>query len=257
MEIFAGVLALLAGLLGTGGFLVDRIARDAIADELDDFEVLEVRVQSSPNLKLVGGRIDRLLLAGRGLVLEPFPRLELLELETDPVRLDLGGDIELRSPLRAAMRVAIAEEDINGALQSPAVLERFQDIEADLPFSDNGPEVFDLESPAVDFLGNNRVQLQVRLVPEANPAEVLAIVFTTEIALEEGQRLRLDDPEVILNDVPFPEEIVDAFTDGINRALDVSELEARGVFLRLLQLDIAADRLEVVGFLQIDSLDDI
>ncbi|MEL7474973.1 MAG: DUF2993 domain-containing protein, partial [Cyanobacteria bacterium J06555_12] len=217
MEILAGLLALLAGLTGGAGFAVDRVARNELLAQLDDADVLEVRVQSAPNLKLVAGRVDRVLLAGRGLEIEPYPRIELLELETDPVNVGFDdGALVLESPLRAALRFSITEDDLNASLQSPGVLEQFQDIEANLPVlgDRDGPEVFDLENPVVELLGGDRLRLQARLVLQdesENPEEeqALDIDLVTSIVLEDGQRLLLVAPEMSLNDQPLPPEIAD------------------------------------------------
>ncbi|MEO0354710.1 MAG: DUF2993 domain-containing protein [Cyanobacteria bacterium P01_A01_bin.3] len=263
MEILAGLLALLAGLTGGAGFAVDRVARNELLAQLDDADVLEVRVQSAPNLKLVAGRVDRVLLAGRGLEIEPYPRIELLELETDPVNVGFDdGALVLESPLRAALRFSITEDDLNASLQSPGVLEQFQNIEANLPVlgDRDGTEVFDLENPMVELLGGDRLRLQARLVLQdesENPEEeqALDIDLVTSIVLEDGQRLLLVAPEMSLNDQPLPPEIADAFAGGISRALDVSGLEDRDIFVRLLDLEISDDALSAVGILRLESLD--
>lgn len=263
MEILAGLLALLAGLTGGAGFAVDRVARNQLLEQLDDADVLEVRVQSAPNLKLVAGRIDRLLLAGRGLEIEPYPRIELLELETDPVNVGLDdGDLVLESPLRAALRFSVTEDDVNVSLQSPGVLEQFQGIEANLPVlgDRDGPEVFDLENPAVEFLGGDRLRLQARLVLQdesgnSDEEQALDIDFVTRVVVEDGQRLLLTEPEMSLNGQPFPPEIADAFAGGISRSLDVSEFDDRDIFVRLLDLEISEEAFSAVGILKLDSLD--
>ncbi|MEM9535196.1 MAG: DUF2993 domain-containing protein [Cyanobacteria bacterium P01_E01_bin.45] len=263
MEILAGLLALLAGLTGGAGFAVDRVARNELLAHLDEADVLEVRVQSAPNLKLVAGRVDRVLLAGRGLEIEPYPRIELLELETDPVNVGFDdGALVLESPLRAALRFSITEDDLNASLQSPGVLEQFQNIEANLPVlgDRDGTEVFDLENPMVELLGGDRLRLQARLVLQdesENPEEeqALDIDLVTSIVLEDGQRLLLVAPEMSLNDQPLPPEIADAFAGGISRALDVSGLEDRDIFVRLLDLEISDDALSAVGILRLESLD--
>ena len=265
MEILAGILALLAGLTGGAGFAVDRVARNALMEQLDNADLLEVRVQSAPNLKLVAGRIDRVLLAGRGLEIQPYPRIELLELESDPVKVGFdGGDLSLESPLRVALRFSVTEADVNASLQSPQVLEQFQGIEANLPvFGDrDGPEVFDVEEPAVELLGDNRLRLQARLVlqdesKDPDQEQALDIDFVTSVLLEDGQRLLLVKPEMSLNGEPLPEEIADAFAGGVSRALDVSEFEERDIFVRLLDLEISDDTLSAVGILKLESLDSI
>ena len=263
MEIIAGLLAILAGLGGGAGFLVDRLAKDALLDELDRAEVLEVRIQSAPNAKLIGGRIDRVLLAGRGLERSPYPRIHLLEVESDPVQVKLSdGSLELESPLTAALRFELTEADLNASLRSPDILESFQAIEANLPvFGDReGPEVFDLENPAIQLLGQNRLRFEARLVLQSeeetsSEEQALDIDFSSRVVVEESQRLLLQEPKMRLNNEEVPEEIADAFAGGINRALDVALLAELGIVVRLLDLEISEDVLSAVGWVQLESLD--
>jgi len=88
MEILATLVALLAALGAGAGYWAEQAARQMLLTQLDKAEVLEVRIQSQPNYRLLNGQAERLLVAGRGLYRAPFPRLELLELETDPVAID-------------------------------------------------------------------------------------------------------------------------------------------------------------------------
>ena len=260
MEIVAGLLALLAGLGGSANFAIDRLARDAVVDRLDSAEVLEVRIQAAPNVKLVGGRIDRILLAGRGLTLDPYPRLQLLEIETDPVHVGLNdGALELLSPLQAALRFELTETDLNAALQSPAVLEQFQDIEAELPVfgARDEPEIFSLETPAVELLGQNRLRLKARLVlqSDGDTEGALEIDFATRLQVEAEQRLLLLEPAMMLNGEPVPEEIADAFASGISRALDLSGLDNPAIAARILDVTVSEDSLSAVGFVQLQALE--
>lgn len=267
MEIIAGLLAILAGLGGSAGLLADRLARNAFMEQLDRAEILEVRIQSVPNAMFLGGRIDRILLAGRGLEVTPYPRIQLLELESEPLQVGLNnGTLELNSPLQVALRLELTETDLNASLQSPEVLEDFKDIEANVPvFGDrDGPEVFDLENPTVELLGQNRLQLKARLVLQSKgdaeedaelDEQALDIDFTTSIIVEEGQRVLLKEPAMMLNDAEVPEEIADAFAGGIGRVLDAALLEDRGILVRLLDLKISEDAISAVGWVQLESLD--
>jgi hypothetical protein len=137
MEILATLVALLAALGAGAGYWAEQAARQMLLTQLDKAEVLEVRIQSQPNYRLLNGHAERLLVAGRGLYRAPFPRLELLELETDPVAIDpaffQGAPLRLRQPLQAAFQVVVRQEDLNAALNSPEVLRQFQRIQADLP----------------------------------------------------------------------------------------------------------------------------
>ena len=270
MEILAVLLGLLAGLGGGAGYLADQTARQLLLDQLDRAEILEVRIQSQPNYRLLNGQADRLLIAGRGLYRAPFPRIELLELETDPVAIDpsffQGAPLRLTRPLQAAVRVVVREEDLNAALNMPEVLRQFQDLRADLPFGGAGREArrFDLRQPRVEFLDPSRIQLSALLVEKDGGTEqkdsvpltrAVEVVFNTGIRVEEGRSLKLENPEFVIGSVRVPDEISAAFLGGLNEVLDLQELEEIGILMRVLSLEIEPDQLQVIGFVRMEGLE--
>lgn len=270
LDVIAGLLALLAGLGGGAGYFADRSARELLVDQLDEVDVLEVRVQAQPNYSILRGRVDRVLVAGRGLYIAPYPRIEVIEIETDRIDLDIAsltrGPVTFESPLRAAARVSISEADLNESLRMPEILEQFQGLSADLPLGQTQDEsqVLDLVAPEVDFLAGNRLELSAQLVsrnPESDAPvtadDILDVKFTADVTVERGQRLRLVNPEFEFDEVPVPRELSDAFLGGLNEALDLGDLEEQGILARVLSLEISEDKLEVVGFIQVDSFADL
>lgn len=270
MEILAALVGLLAGLGGGAGYLADQAARQLLLAQLDGVEVLEVRIQSRPNYRFLSGQADRLLVAGRGLYRAPFPRIELLELETDPVAIDpsffRGAPLRLERPLQAAVRVVVREEDLNAALNSPEVLRQFQDIRADLPFGGlrDEPRRFDLRKPRVEFLAPDRLRLSALLVEQEGGSEqkdsvpltrAVDVVFNAGIQVEEGRRLQLQDPEFVIGSVRVPDEISAAFSGGLNEVFDLQELEDLGLLVRVLSLEIGSDQVQVIGFVRVESLE--
>ncbi len=287
MEIVAGLIALIAGLGNGAGYLVDDSARQFLLDQVDQAEVLEVRIQSVPNYRLLNGEIDRILVAGRGLRLQPFPRIAVLELETDPFQLDpdllQGEGIDLLQPLQAAVRVVVTEADLNQALQSPEILSQFQDLEADLPIGrpDRGPTLIDLRQPQIHFLPDNRIELSAQLVEKPDPAaqesatdsnaesnaesndpgapvtstpeQVTDVTFSAGLVVENGATLRLDEPQFTVGEVPVPREISGAFLGGLNQTFSLSELERQGIILRVLKLQLDEATLELIGFVRVES----
>lgn len=263
MDVVVSVLALIAGLGGGAGYLVDRTAEQLLLEQLDRAEVLEVRVESTPSYRLLQGDADRILVAGRGLHLDPYPRVEVLELETDPISIPpssfQGNSLQLEQPIQAAVRVVITEADLNMALRAPEILSQFQDIQADLPFASpqSAGAVVDLREPSIEFMGEQRIQLAAQLV-ERTPdgqEDVVDLVFSAELAVENSQRLRLVSPEFIIDSVRVPEEISGAFLGGLNEVLDLSDLDAQGIVIRVLQFEVTPETLEVVGFVRIESLE--
>ncbi len=165
----------------------------------------------------------------------------------------MGNPVELRHPLQAALRLELLEADLNTTLQSAAILEQFQGIQADLPLLGGEAQVFDLLNPAIVFLGDNRLRLAARLEPRSDdPA--LEIEFTAAVVVVEGNRLALQDTEFLLNEVPVPLEITEAFLAGLNEALDLNQLEAQGITARVIELTITENQLRVLMFIRLESL---
>ncbi len=257
MEIIAGVLALLSGLGGAGGYWANQTARNLILEQLDRAEVLEVRLESTPNTQILAGQADRVLIAARGLYRQPFPRIDVFELETDPIFVDLGS-LTLNQPLQAAARIAIRAEDLNRALQTPEVLAQFQNIRADLPFAARSGEgsLFDLRDPEVAFLPAQRIRLSAVLVEKSATGEDLdrlEIEFTSGIRVDSGQILQLVDPEFTLGSVPVPREISGAFLGGLTEVFDLRELDQQGITVRVLQLAIEPEQVQVIAFVRLDA----
>ncbi|MEM9511959.1 MAG: LmeA family phospholipid-binding protein, partial [Cyanobacteria bacterium P01_E01_bin.48] len=162
--------------------------------------------------------------------------------------------------------VSISEADLNASLRMPEILEQFQGLSADLPLGQTQDEsqVLDLVAPEVDFLAGNRLELSAQLVsrnPESDAPvtadDILDVKFTADVTVERGQRLRLVNPEFEFDEVPVPRELSDAFLGGLNEALDLGDLEEQGILARVLSLEISEDKLEVVGFIQVDSFADL
>ncbi|MEN9205745.1 MAG: DUF2993 domain-containing protein [Thermostichales cyanobacterium SZTDM-1c_bins_54] len=263
MEWIAGLVALVASLGGGVSYLVDQAAQNFLRSQLDQVEVLEVRVESQPNYRLLEGNIDRILVAGRGLERDPFPRIALLEVETDPIRFDPGslngGRVALSQPLQAALRIQVTKEDLNAALQAPQLLKQFQNIEADIPLlgsPDGQPQRINLRDPQIQFLPEQRIQLSAQLeqILPGGVAPSVEVVFTAGVAIDQGKTVRLVQPQFTIGSVPVPSEITNAFLGGLNEVFDLETLEEDGIVVRILRFSLTPETVDLVGFVRVESL---
>jgi len=261
MEWIAGLVAVVASLGGGVGYVVDKAAQTFLRDQLDQAEVLEVRVESQPNYRLLEGKIDRILVAGRGLERDPFPRIALLEVETDPVAVNVAslsqGAVQLSQPLQAALRIQITLADLNAALQSPALLSQFQNIEADIPLLGNGqPQRINLRDPQIQFLPDQRIQLSAQLeqIMPSGVAPSVEVTFTAAVEIDQGQFVRLLQPEFTIGSVPVPSEISNAFLGGLNEVFNLADLETEGVLVRILKFSLSPEAVDLVGFVRLETL---
>jgi hypothetical protein len=102
----------------------------------------------------------------------------------------------------------------------------------------------------------DRLQLAALLVEKDGSREqAVEVVFNAGIQVEEGRRLRLQEPEFAIGSVRVPDEITQAFLGGLSKVFDLQELEELGIQVRVLKLKIAADQMQVIGFVRVESLE--
>lgn len=260
MPFLVSILALLASVLGVGGYFVDNAVRDLIRSQLSGAERLEVRIDAIPNFKLLSGEVDRLRFAGRGLAVRPDFRIARLDLETDAIIFDPGSlgspSPRLRQPLQAAINVQLAEADLNRALNTPDILKNLQGLRIELPGAVGGsgkPEVLSFTEPRITLIGNNEAILQ-SLVRIEGKSDTLLVSFRTGVAVDEGVRLRLVKPVFTLNDVPVPPEIADAFLGGLNQIVDLDLLAEQGIAARILRFEVLPGEMRLTGFARIQKI---
>jgi LmeA-like phospholipid-binding len=259
MEIFAAVLSgLLAG-AGAPGVVIDRLITEALRGQLVRADRLEVRLDNTPNYQLLQGKIDRVRLAGRGIYLSSFLRIDTIDLESDPISINpnflQSGQLVLLEPAQAAARVILKAEDINRALRSPTITSSFRGIKLSLSPNDTTnakAEEFDLINPQVTFLGDNRLRLNATLQPLSKPQSGLQIAIESSIVVVDSTRLELTASTINLQGITVPEQITSTLARGINRLLDFRQLEASGIFARILKLEVTESQMQLIGFARME-----
>lgn len=257
MEILTILLSGLLALVSPAGLVIDRVIANNLRSRFDKVEQLQVRVDNAPSYQIVQGKVERVRIAGRGLWLTPDVRLDTLELETDPINLDLqrlrGGGQQaardsLRQPVQAGVHVALTESDLNKALESPAVKNRLRLIFS--RFLGGSPERYEIVNPKVAFLENQRLRFQVELREKG--AEPLALVLESGLGVVAGRSVQLIEPSVLVNGKPLSPTLAGGLTRGLGNRLDLRKLEEAGITARLLQLNVQPGALDVAAFVRVD-----
>lgn len=254
MEFFTIFLSSLLGLFSPAGLVVEQVAAGAIRSQLAAVETLAVRVDSTPNYQMVQGKVDRVRIAGRGVFPLEGVRIEVLELETDPIEVDpvrlRQGQAVLEKPLNAAIRLVLTEQDVNRALQSPEITAQLRDLSLNFLGSPAQQlERYDFVDPQVDFL-DNRLRFQVALQAQQSPTQI-AIAVESGIQINQGRQLQLVEPIATLNGRPLPSQFINLLVSGISRQLDLNRLAERGVTARVLNWSMDAEELQIAAFVQV------
>jgi len=251
MEFFTILLSSLLGLLSPTGVIVDRVAEAQIRKQLVAAEQLQVRIDNAPSYQIIQGRVDRVRIAGRGLFPVQEFRIDTLELETDPITLELKKR-RLEKPLQAGVRIVLTQNDINRALRSPFVTARLKNLGIRLLPRREARQVerYDFLNPQLTLLSQNRVRFQVELQEQGDPAK-LAIVAEAEPQIISGRSLQLKNLKLWANGQRSPEPVTRAIETLILDRTDLRQLETSNITARILNFQSDPAHLEIASFLQI------
>ena len=128
MELITILLSGITALFSLTGVVVDKNVEAAFLSQLDHAEQLQVRTDNAPVHQIINGKINKLRVAGRGLWVSKDLRIDTLEIETDPIAVDLKAiqadgqsprSSSLQQPIQAALKLKFNEEDLNNFLKSP------------------------------------------------------------------------------------------------------------------------------------------
>ena len=286
MEILTIILASLMSLGSGGGIVLDKIAAHNLGSQVIDIEQQAVRIDNLPNYNVARGKLARVRIASRGILVEPGIRIAALDLETDPLavkpsELNLDSIDSLResldAPVTGAARIAIDEADLDRALQSPEIRQQLQDSLNRLIARRAGSNNirYNLDDLKLDLRPQNRVRISFKLERPRpslssttssatnsaktgtslgqNRSRELAISLELSFKVIDGQMIRLVDPQGTVNGSPMSARLLNGFATGISDRFNLSILEADGILARILQLEINEDNLQLVGFVRLET----
>ncbi|NEO28712.1 MAG: DUF2993 domain-containing protein [Kamptonema sp. SIO4C4] len=255
---------LLAGITPVG-LILDTVVENQISSRLPS-DTLEVRIDNTPTHQVLQGKIDRVRLASRGVYLTPEMRVSVLELETDPVHVDieaLQNGVEdfrsvFRQPLNAGVRLEMTETDLNQMLASEEWQNRLQNIAQNIATNVPGSaeQSYELTTLTFDFLENNRLQLQAQLQAldgNGNVSEQLDLQLETGLTLETGAKVALENPKIWLDGEQLPNFIMGVVEESLRDRLDLNALNNTGITVRLLQLEIDDNALNLAAFVRVPA----
>lgn len=282
MEILTIVLASLLSLGSSGGIVLDKIAEAKIRDRIISVEQQAVRIDNQPNYRIAQGKIGRVRLAHRGILIEPGIRIAALDLETDPLavklsQLKLDSIASLRSslvtPATGAASIKLEEEDLNRALSSTQVRQQLEFNLNRLIVRKAGSSniAYELSNVRLDIQPNNRLRVSFRLARSRatglkplersdrgtsqvqNRSRELAFNLELTLKIVEGKAVRILNPRGTVNGSPMSSRLLDGFATGISDRLNLASLAGDGIIARILQLETSEDAMQLVGFVRLET----
>ncbi|TRT90250.1 MAG: DUF2993 domain-containing protein [Microcystis aeruginosa Ma_AC_P_19900807_S299] len=122
----AGVFGSLPFSNQSGDQLISKVVSAAIAALFKRTGKLTATVRAEPVAKLLQGSIDGFDFIGQSMLMYNGLRIEAMELYVQAVAIDFSaiftGQVKLRQPTRATLRVVLTEEDLTTSFNTPFIL---------------------------------------------------------------------------------------------------------------------------------------
>ena len=232
---------------GEGGAqLISKVVSTAIAALFKRTGQLEATVRAEPVAKLLQGAIDGFDFIGKGMVMYNGLRIEAMELYVQAVSIDFGsifkGQVALRRPTQATLRVVLTEADLSTSFNTPFVVEKLQRLEYE-----GRPLYFKDTQMTLNQDKSLRIQSQIR-VGEATDA--VEVDVTARLQVEERRRIQFVD--VSYGEEAAAAELGRALIDHVNTLLDLDKFALDGTQLRVDRVRLGGKQLVFYGAAQID-----
>jgi hypothetical protein len=217
-------------------------AEMTLATQLDEVENISVDVRTTL-LKMVQGQVDSVSIVGQGLVIQEDLRVQEMELHTDSIAINplsaILGQIELNQPVDATARIVLTQEDINRALDSGYIRNKFQSLELNVE-----GQIVTLEPQQlkIQLPGSNRIRCRgTILLHEMGKTQSVGITIVFRLlSLSESPLLEAFN---CTPGVGMSLEVAIALMKKVSEFLNLPYFELGEMALRLKALDVQAGSL--------------
>jgi hypothetical protein len=258
MELITILLSGALSLFSVVGIVVDRNVEENLRAQLDRVDELKVRVDNAPAHQILGGKINKVRIAGKGLWFNKDTRLEELQIESDPLNVDLRSLQENTTnrqipkttvPIQGAIKLVFTETDLNNILKSDTFKKR---LEQGTSQTGNGiAKDLKVTNVRLKLLGNNRLGIKVDL-KQSQSAEILKIDLTATLQPSRGKKILFLNPTATVNGTPVPDFLLSGITEVLSEEFNVSSLAPNGITARILKLEVTDRQLKIAAFVRIE-----
>lgn len=239
--------------MDAGEQAISSAAEAGIRAQLDAVDSLHVEIHTNP-AKLTQGQLDRVVVEGKGMVVQNDLRTEEMTLKTGPVDIAMlkipFGKVELDEPAEAEASVVLLPQDLQSAFNSDFIKKKLRGQKIELPSGDRvttdaSNVEFTIPSP-----GRIAVAADVMLIEKV---ETHHVAFSAKPTLiEGGHKVTLEDIEYEeeANDMP---ELTKSLVNGTEDLLDLRNFELDNMDFKFEEIDIQADRIVITAHANIQS----
>ncbi|MGK7880442.1 MAG: DUF2993 domain-containing protein [Crocosphaera sp.] len=229
-----------------GDQIVSKAVSAAIAALFKRTGKVEATVRAEPVAKLLQGSVDGFDFIGNGMLMYNGLRIEGMELYVQAVSIDFSaifkGQVKLRQPTQATMRVVLTEDDLTTSFNTPFVVEKLQRLEY---------EGQALNFQKTEMLVNKDKTLTLKSqVKLGKSGEIINLDMTAEVEVEERRKIQFTN--VNYQGDEKAKNLGKALISHVNNLLDLDKFALDGTQLKVDRIRIRNKELIFYGIAKID-----
>jgi hypothetical protein len=231
----------------SGDQLISKVVSTAIAALFKRTGKIAANVRAEPVAKLLQGSVDGFDFLGEGMLMYNGLRIEGMELYVQAVAIDFSaiftGQVKLRQPTQATLRVVLTEEDLTTSFNTPFVVEKLQRLEyQDQPLHFQDTKM--LLNP------DKSITLQTQItVGEASQPIPLDMTATLEVQ----ERRKIQFVNVTYEGDAASQDLGRALIAHVNELMDLDKFALDGTALKVDRIRIKDKELVFYGIAQINQ----
>ncbi|MGK7953784.1 MAG: DUF2993 domain-containing protein [Crocosphaera sp.] len=229
-----------------GDQVVSKAVSAAIAALFKRTGKIEAMVRAEPVAKLLQGSVDGFDFIGNGMLMYNGLRIEGMELYVQAVAIDFSaifkGQVKLRQPTQATMRVVLTEDDLTTSFNTPFVVEKLQRLEY---------EGQSLNFQKTEMLVNDDKSLTLRSqIQLGKTGETVNLDMTAQVEVEERRKILFT--QVTYQGDEKAKDLGKALISHVNNLLDLDKFALDGTQLKVDRIRIRKKELIFYGIAKID-----
>ncbi|MGD1857791.1 MAG: DUF2993 domain-containing protein [Leptolyngbyaceae cyanobacterium] len=232
----------------SGDQVVSKAVSTAIAALFKRTGKLEANVRAEPVAKLLQGSVDGFDFVGHGMLMYNGLRIKAMELFVQAVSIDFGavfrGQVRIKQPTQASMRVVLTEEDLTKSFNTPFVVEKLQRMEFEgesLHFSNT--EMLLNDDKTISLTS------QVRVGSNSGAPNFISLTARVEVY----DRTNLAFVDVTCDGTDRDIELGNAIIEHVNALLDLDSFALDGTQLRIDKIRMRNKELVFYGVAHINQ----
>ncbi|WP_035798114.1 LmeA family phospholipid-binding protein [Crocosphaera chwakensis] len=229
-----------------GDQIVSKAVSTAIAALFKRTGKIEAMVRAEPVAKLLQGSVDGFDFIGNGMLMYNGLRIDGMELYVQAVSIDFSaifkGQVKLRQPTQATMRVVLTEEDLTTSFNTPFVVEKLQRLQY---------EGQALNFKKTEMLVNEDKSLTLRSqIQLGKTGETVDLDMTSEVEVLDRRKIQFIN--VTYKGDDKAKNLGKALIDHVNNLLDLDKFALDGTQLKVDRVRIRKNELIFYGIAKID-----